>query len=181
MIGLTSVFLFLLSPLFYLLLCLSYWERTLLLLGQKNSSRFQNKVIKPKPSKLTANSQTFIISLQVWKKTFKKIFVTFLGSQESTRVDYRMVFWERLKVVRKRRKNNCLGFIISTLDIRKMRESRQVASQMIPSITAAKGPKKKIHHKTPPQPYLGFILGICAVKTLHRKYLLSLFNFISLN
>lgn len=168
MIGLTSVFLFLLSPLFYLLLCLSYWERTLLLLGQKNSSRFQNKVIKPKPSKLTANSQTFIISLQVWKKTFKKIFVTFLGSQESTRVDYRMVFWERLKVVRKRRKNNCLRFIISTPDIRKMRESRQAASQMIPSITAAKGPKKNPPQNPPPtlpRFYLGYL---CSLNTAQK-------------
>ena len=45
--------------------------------------------------------------------------------------------------VRKGRKKGCLGFIISTHDIGKMGESRQVTSQMIPSSTAVKGQKKE--------------------------------------
>lgn len=108
------------------------------------SPEFQNEITQSQTSKLTSISQTFVINLQVWKKTFRDILVTSLGCLEIIWVDYRMPTCPLRKTMfkcqtRKGRKTGCLWFIILTHDIGKKVRSRQMASQILPSSTALKG------------------------------------------
>lgn len=108
------------------------------------SPEFQNEITQSQTSKLTSISQTFVINLQVWKKTFRDILVTSLGHLEIIWVHYRMPTCPLRKTMfkcqmRKGRKRGCLWFIILTHDIGKKVRSRQMASQILPSSTAVKG------------------------------------------
>lgn len=145
-IGLISVFLFLLSTLFYLLFCPSYWERILLLLGENNTPRVPKEVYKTQTQQINSQFSNICDKLPSLEEDIQENICDLSGpprKHKSWLQDGLLGKTLTKCWVRKGWKKSCLGVIISTHDINKIKESRQVASQMISSSTAAKGPKKK--------------------------------------